>query len=374
MSLLVFTTTYESGNSRVLDPLLRALKTPCTLVLRLSRFDIPPPPKVTVLSLRENGRRAPLFTEVIRLARLIDELKPRTVLSMLTGPNIIAVLARSLARYKPRLVLSEHTMLPDDLRRAGVTRRLLTNMLVPLTYPHADAIVTVSHALAQSLKKTYRLPAGLLHPILNPIPVTKVRGQARSAIGHPWLSQNIPILAAVGRLSVEKGFDVLLEALAKVRTSRRVRLWLIGDGPERRRLGAEAVRLGIAGDVQFLGFQRNPYAYIARAALLVHPARWEGFGNAIAEALALGIPVVATSCPGGPTEILRNGRDGVLVPPDDSSSLARAIERLVSSPKLRLRYAARGRRRAAAFDAPHAIHRYARVLRVPLTGRSARTS
>jgi glycosyltransferase involved in cell wall biosynthesis len=107
---------------------------------------------------------------------------------------------------------------------------------------------------------------------------------------------------------------------------------LIGDGPLRTALEETATALGVRDDVAFLGFRTNPYPFIKRAAALVLSSRWEGFGNVLVEALALGTSVVSTDCPHGPTEILDGGRFGVLVPIGDAEGMALAMEQVLDHP------------------------------------------
>jgi glycosyltransferase involved in cell wall biosynthesis len=104
------------------------------------------------------------------------------------------------------------------------------------------------------------------------------------------------------------------------------RLLILGEGPERARLETLVAELGLGQEVAMPGFKTNPYAYMARAKVLVLASRWEGFANVLLEALAVGTPVVATDCPSGPAEILDYGKYGQLVPVQDVEALARALE------------------------------------------------
>jgi glycosyltransferase involved in cell wall biosynthesis len=108
------------------------------------------------------------------------------------------------------------------------------------------------------------------------------------------------------------------------------RLVIIGEGKERHRLAALAKQLGIAGRLDMAGFKANPFPYLARADLLVLSSRREGLPNALVEALALGISVVATDCSGGIRTLLRSGEVGCLVPVDDPRALANAMTRALA--------------------------------------------
>jgi glycosyltransferase involved in cell wall biosynthesis len=118
------------------------------------------------------------------------------------------------------------------------------------------------------------------------------------------------LLVACGRLSRQKGFDVLLRAASRVARHLAIELWILGEGRGLPDLNALAGELGLAEQVRFLGFRDNPFPFFRQADLFVLASRWEGFGNVIVEALGCGTPVVATDCPFGPAEILGHGRWG----------------------------------------------------------------
>jgi glycosyltransferase involved in cell wall biosynthesis len=130
----------------------------------------------------------------------------------------------------------------------------------------------------------------------------------------------------VGRLTAQKAFGVLIEAFAHVRKSLPARLLILGEGEERPMLEAQVRKLELEQDVRLPGFVSNPYPYMAHAALFVLSSRWEGLPTVLVEAMSLQTPVIATDCPSGPREILRDGQYGQLVPVEDANALARAIQ------------------------------------------------
>jgi glycosyltransferase involved in cell wall biosynthesis len=154
-----------------------------------------------------------------------------------------------------------------------------------------------------------------------------------------------PIAVALGRLHPNKGFELLLEALTK---TRKVDLWIAGDGPLRSRLERLAARRRIADRVCFLGWREDVPALLARADLLVCPSLHEPLGNVVIEAWSAGLPVVATASD-GPAALIEDGQSGILVPLPDTpgggpAALAQAIERLCDDRCLRLRLGRAGRR------------------------------
>ncbi len=270
------------------------------------------------------------------LPALIDHLRtarPAALLALGTQANLAALAARRRAGHPFRLLVSEHNMLSSVARNSGRHFRRLYPRLVQAAYPEADAIVAVSGAVARDLEVTAGLPPGRVTVIGNPIDLRRIRELAREPPGHPWTrSREIPLLLAVGRLHWQKDFATLLEAMARLRARRRVRLAILGEGPERPRLERRCRRLGLAEEVRMPGFTPNPYGWMARASVFVLPSRSEGFGHVLVEALACGCPIVATDCPGAPAEILEGGRYGNLVPVGDAEALARAIEAALDQP------------------------------------------
>ncbi len=198
----------------------------------------------------------------------------------------------------------------------------------------SSAVIGVSGFVATAASRMLHLPKKRVFVIYNgvndpPLP----SGRARS---------DEPLLAAVGRLAREKGFDVLVDALSSVP---RCRLVFVGDGPERSHLEARVRDLGLTGRVEFLGQVERPWTSVCSPDLLVLPSRSEGMGLVLVEAMLAGIPVIATRV-GGIPEIVLEGETGLLVPPDDASALARAIERLTSDPEKRRRMGERSRSHA----------------------------
>ena len=140
----------------------------------------------------------------------------------------------------------------------------------------------------------------------------------------------------VGGLSRRKGVNFLLEAISilKVKYNRSLKVAIVGDGPLRDELRKLCVKLKISNQVEFLGIQKNVNNFMRSSKVFVLPSRWEGFGLVIIEAMSNMLPVIATNV--GPIpEIIENGKDGILVPPENPKALARAINNLLESEELR---------------------------------------
>lgn len=221
--------------------------------------------------------------------------------------------------------------------------RGLSKELSPLTWRakgwvmrRAEATISNSAVAAAYVAKRCGLPVECIDVVPNGLPVREERDlQARNAhralLGLPLCQ---PLLLFVGRLVPQKNLATLLQALALIPADRRPLLWLAGEGPERSRLEALVRRLDLYRSVRLLGERDDVEVLMAAADVLVLPSLEEGLSNVILEAMAAGLPVVASAV-GGNTELVEHGRTGLLCDPTDPHSVAAAIQRLFDDPDLR---------------------------------------
>ncbi len=257
--------------------------------------------------------------------------RPAAMLSILHA-NIVALWAKRLAGFPYRLILAEHNTLSSVAGGEGDLRWALFPKLAGWFYPWADGIVAVSTGVADDLARTIKIPRERIQVIYNPIVTPEMFQKSKSPIDHPWFRDGgAPVILAVGRLTAQKAFDVLIRAFAQVRKSREARLVILGEGEERAALESLVRECGLGQDVYMPGFLPNPYSYMAQSSLFVLSSRWEGLPTVMVEALSLGTPIVSTDCPSGPREILMDGKYGPLVPMDDPFALAAAIETSLAS-------------------------------------------
>jgi glycosyltransferase involved in cell wall biosynthesis len=262
-----------------------------------------------------------LAVHVARAARGVDLVHTHLVHADVYG----ALGARAL-------VSTKHN---DDPFRAGPFRfveRALTR--------RAGRVVAITHALARFLVERVGLPREK---------VTTIH-YGLDDLARPWgrnpadpVGEDVPLLLAVCRLEPQKGVDVAVHALARLReVEPAAELVVLGEGPERGRLEGLARELDVP--VHLLGRVPDVAAWLRRADVLVHPARWEGFGLALLEAMLAQLPVVATNVSSIP-EIVADGETGLLVAPDDPAALADALARVLDDPGT---FGAAGRERARA--------------------------
>lgn len=287
--------------------------------------------------------------------------RPTALLSALPHANIAALLARRIANCSTRILVSEHNSLTVALRHKALKKPQdrLKPVLIRWCYPSADMIVAVSQGVAQDLKLFLGLPDSRIKVIYNPIVTPEITKNASQPVSHPWLIQpDSPVILGVGRLTRQKDFPTLLRAFAQVRSLVPAKLIILGEGPGRDALRALAYSLGINDDLDMPGFVQNPYAFMRRASVVALSSAWEGFGNILVEAMAVGTPVVSTDCPNGPREILCDGVYGPLVPVGDANALAQATLRALRDPA----DPALLRRRSETFAAYRVAEEYLKLL------------
>lgn len=269
--------------------------------------------------LMENVRR------IWVLRRTIRETKPDIVVSFMDRTNVLTLFA--CRGFRVPVVVSERVdSLHYDIGRVW-------NTLRRWVYPLADTLVCQTAAALARFQATMKVQG---RAIPNPVDVPTVR------MGIQDRSDRKPIVIAMGRLVFQKGFDLLLDAFARIAGLHRDwSLTIIGKGPLRLELEEQSKTLGVGTRVHFAGELTDPFPILRAADLFVFSSRFEGFGMALAEAMACGLPVVSFDCPEGPRDIIRDGIDGILVPPGDAVALGDAMHRLMSDSQQRAALAAR---------------------------------
>jgi GalNAc-alpha-(1->4)-GalNAc-alpha-(1->3)-diNAcBac-PP-undecaprenol alpha-1,4-N-acetyl-D-galactosaminyltransferase len=261
---------------------------------------------------------------MLRLRQLARTLKPDALLSFIDVSNIYSIVAtRGLG---VRTVVAERTH-PALNRTIGWHWRLLRR----LWYAQADVVVAQTEDAARWLR---RHCAARVTVIPNSLRDLKLAGGPRETL-----------ILGIGRLSAEKGFDVLLRAFAKM--AHRFADWritIIGDGPARDTLVRLRDDLKLSAQVEFCGAVERVEPWLSRAAILVHPSRREGFPNVVLEALGAGMAVVSSDCRAGPAELIKDGINGRLVRVDDVEGFAAAMIELMLDAAKRARFGQEGRR------------------------------
>lgn len=268
-----------------------------------------------------------------RIFGLIWGRKPSVVFSTLGHLNLAISVLRPFLPGRVRYIGRETnivSMMLETCPGSTVKRWLYRHF-----YGRLDLLVCQSRYMRDDLVDKFRVPLQKTIVINNPVDVEAVtRGASELATSRHHSGGAVNLVAA-GRLSREKGFDILVGALAFL-NDRRIHLDILGDGPLLDQLRQMVCDKGMTGQIRFVGFKKNPYAWFARADAFVVPSRFEGFPNVVLEALACGTPVIATPSPGGVREIL-DGVPGCVLANDVSEhALANAIRTWVNGPRKRI--------------------------------------
>lgn len=301
------------------------------------------------LNLLQPSRSLPhaLIKNVDRIRRLnaaFRQVNPDVIVSFMTETNVLALVASRLTGTP--IVVSErvhpgrHLMYLD----ANVQRRFQWSR--KLTYRFADAIVVQTDEIAGWFKGDLGLGS---HVIPNPVDLTQFASPAACASRTSDPSRKT--LTALGRLHLQKGFDLLIDAFGRI--AARHADWdltIYGAGDDQEILIQQADSHGLSGRISVPGPTQDVASKLFETDLFVHPARYEGFPNAVVEALAAGCCVLATDCPGGTREILADGTYGVLVPNEDLEALTAALDDLLGDAARRDEFRRTARDAVAGFD------------------------
>lgn len=320
--------TFDGDDEASFHPL------PADIVLR--RLAIPAPRGGGVAALRATVHR------IVALRRALREADADVTVSFLTKINVLTLIACLFTRR--RVVISER----NNPRRQEKSRAW-NAVLAALTW-RADAIVMQTEASLACLAPAARRRATVIG---NPIALGGVDRRERAA----------PVLAAAGRLTHQKGFDLLVDAFAQVAPGHpdwRLVVW--GEGEARAALEARIAASGFDSRIALPGNSDRPERWAAGADAFVLSSRYEGFPNVLGEAMAGGLAVAAFACAFGPTDLIRDGIDGLLVPAEDVDALAAALDRLMGDAGLRDRLGRAAQAAMRRYDPAVVIARWDRLL------------
>ena len=325
-----------------------------------------------------------LRKRVSALKKLIRELELHCVVSFLDSPNFVNLLAgvKGCCRI---ISIRNYPQLKNTFMGK------LTDMGRKLLYRRADKVVTVSRLLEQDFSVIYGVPSQKITTIYNPYDFDGMRKKGQQPLpeeASPFFESGF-VFANVGRMVYQKGLWHLVKAFSLVHKEHpEARLLLIGDDKTEGKLERLIEQLQLRDSVLLTGRVQNPYQYLTHAQGYVLSSLFEGFPNALVEAMACGLPVIAVDCPSGPREILYQVPDlskkvtevteadyGVLIPLPEAQEdwngenitegqrfMAQAMERLLTDEKMRSELAQKALERSHTFDYAGALEAYSKVI------------
>ena len=339
-------------------------------------------PMLCVLTQSKRGFRdeVPADVEVfdLRVARVLSALpsiinlvwreRPDVLFSQLSHLNLALAMIRPLLPRQLALIGRESSIVSETVNAYRLPA--LWRWCYRRFYRRLDRVVCQSRRMRADLVEQFSLPLERTVLVNNPIDTERVRklaGEPQRGSERDGGVRSLQLVAC-GRLSHEKGYDLLIESVSEFEAG-QVHLTIVGDGPLMSSLANQATQLGIADQVEFVGFQANPYPYLAAADWFVLSSRYEGFPNVVLEALACGTPVIATPAIGGVSEVFEGLEGCMLLDEISAQALRRAIGKAIKEPRHRVDYRSSTRRYqvATVMDAFEALfaadaHHFARAL------------
>jgi glycosyltransferase involved in cell wall biosynthesis len=257
-----------------------------------------------------------------RLAEILKAEQPAVALAGVGGSNLKLMMALALAKVDTQAILTYHGF---NEWRTGLMS-FATYFALPVLSRHAAKIVGVSAGLREQLVNRWGAIATQTTCIHNPV----FYPSGAQVPTEAALAARRNVVLSVGRFVVEKDFPTLIRAFARVNIP-DARLVILGKGPQEAKIRAEIARLGLQDRVSLPGYSKEPWKQYAEAKCFVSSSNSEPFGNVVVEAMAYGLPIVATACD-GPQEILRHGMHGRITSVGDHVQLAHAIEDTLRNP------------------------------------------
>lgn len=280
---------------------------------------------IHTIDCKKRSKLSRIFFIIKEIRKNVSSLSPDVVISFIDKTNILSILATQ--GLSTKVIISERTN-PEILR---INR--FWDILRKLVYKKADALILQNNALRNWSKKIITNDKVFIIP--NAIDKSR-KNYITSALELKKIKSNNKVIMVMGRLSYEKGHDLLLKSFAiLVNRIPNVKLEIIGDGPLKDKLIEDSRLLNISDQVTFHGHLKNPFSVLNKADVFVLPSRLEGFPNALLEAMALGLPSVSFNCNYGPSELITHSENGLLVDCYNVVGMADEIYKLLTDDKLR---------------------------------------
>lgn len=306
-----------------------------------------------------------IFKYLHRLRKSIIQVNPDVILGFGFPVNCLYLLSFIWPlKNRPKVILGGYTEMLFIKQRARTVKESVFNVIYRMVmfflYHRADAIVCVSKSLASHIEKFFLMDKSRIKVIPSPVNIKEIQVCSQEEIDG--YKDSLPWIGTVSRLSAEKGVNYLIKAFSQLVKKVDSKLIIIGDGKERGNLERMASDLGIRNKVAFLGWLHKPYNYLKKMKVFVLSSLWEGFPQVIIESMVCGVPVVATRSVGGIEEVIKDGVDGILVPPKDVNALSDSIYRLLKDRELRDRLTREASKKIDRFDSRKIAKEYESVI------------
>ncbi|MGO1369366.1 glycosyltransferase [Senegalia sp. (in: firmicutes)] len=240
-----------------------------------------------------------VFLRIHKVKKIKKLYKINTTVSFLETSNIINI----FSRVNDKIIISIRSHISS--KRKNFYKYFISS-IIKFFYKKADQIIAVSKGVAEDLIQNYNLPSAKVKYIYNSVDIDKIKNMAKEPIeNHTDLYEDKFTLINIGRLNTAKGQWHLIRSLKAIKADiPNIKLIILGQGELEPYLKRITDRMNLNDNVVFCGFKKNPYKYIDKADLFVFSSLYEGFSNALLEAMVCSIPIISTDCNSGPREVL----------------------------------------------------------------------
>lgn len=297
---------------------------------------------------------------IFYLIKYFNSNKPDLIFTSLYIIGFCAIIAKFFSKHKPKVVFGAHNALSFKIRFAdNNSDRYFLKYLTKILINKADRVISASKGVGNELIENFGLKRYKLINIYGPtLAKDKIDNYLKFKNHHKFFKlKKHKIITCVGRLSPQKGYDIILKAFYFFEKKYKSKLIIIGEGSEKEKLKKICLKLKIRQHVSFVGSQKNPYNFISNSDLFVTASKWEGLSIAIIDALYSGTNVVAANCNYGPSEILDNGKFGILTKVGSEKELLKGMIKSIQK-KNKLRDKIKNKSRAKSFLNKTAENKY----------------
>jgi glycosyltransferase involved in cell wall biosynthesis len=323
---------------------------------------------ISVRHFDEYGCHSPMpvsFRETVRYAKAVADAvkneKIDCILGVMHVGTFYAAVAKDIFRLRQPIIGTVLGNISAYFSKAERKPTLLEKALLWYLLRRPSLLVVPSEGVKEDIVKNFRLSEESIHVIHNGIDIDRVLSMASERIDI-LNGYDGKIIITACRLNAQKDFFTLLEAFKEVRGKMQAKLVIVGDGELKEEIVKYAIDINIEKDLIITGFQKNPFIFMKKANVFVLSSFFEGFGNVIVEAMALGVPVVSTDCPSGPAEIIQDGINGFLVPIKNHRIMADRLLKLLTDEDLRRIITEKGKLRAACFGVDPMIEKFRKLI------------
>lgn len=271
-----------------------------------------------------------MLRSIPKLRKYLRNSRPDILFSSQAHINLAAILSKLANPTPTRIVIREATTPSIYAKHLASWKKKFIMFMCRRLFKRADHVIGVSDDSREDCISYYGLNPDRITRIYSNLITEEDYNKANEPLEHPWFQDDSRVIISMGRIMPVKGFENLLRAFSMVRKNFNCRLMIVGETSRDtdyfdsiQKLVAE---LEIAPDVDFVGFQNNPFPYLKNSEVYVLSSKFEGLPGALVQGMAMGCKLISTRCKSGPREILADGKRGQLVPVGDSNALATAIE------------------------------------------------